>query len=221
VKDGQAFPHDLTKFSLRGHREDGRGGHITCAQCHPTDLSRFDEASCDQCHAALNASFMRQHESRFGKKCLLCHDGRGQEGGSFDHNKVTFKLTGRHVGVACDRCHPVGSLQSAATTPRDCNACHAKDDKHKGAFGAQCDQCHTTAGWPGAKFDHTAFPVTHGREEQLATCKTCHPNDVSTYTCYGCHQHTVANVLAEHQGRKAADLANCIACHKGGQGGGG
>ena len=64
------------------------------------------------------------------------------------------------------------------------------------------------------------FPLTHGREERVATCATCHPNGTTTYTCFGCHEHTPGNVLREHDGRSLASIANCIECHVGGREGG-
>ena len=46
-------------------------------------------------------------------------------------------------------------------------------------------------------------------------CATCHKgNDYSRYTCYGCHEHTLAKVRAEHQEEGIADFANCVECHR-------
>ena len=46
--------------------------------------------------------------------------------------------------------------------PADCNACHKKDDVHKGSLGTKCADCHTENDWKEAKFDHdkTRFPLT-------------------------------------------------------------
>jgi len=214
--DGATFPHDLFGFSLRSHRETEKGAKFTCTACHPKGYATFDQAICADCHAAIDAKFMTQHEAAYGKECLACHDGSG--GGTVDHSKFSFKLTGKHAAVACKGCHSgAGSLQDFQNTPQDCYSCHAKDDKHNGSFGQQCDQCHATAGWADATFDHTVFPVDHGSKEQKATCKTCHPTDPSTYTCYGCHRHTTANVLNQHEGKSLAELADCIKCHPGGR----
>lgn len=218
VADGVTFPHDLTGYSLRGHRRTSSGAAFACADCHPKDLAHFDQATCADCHAGIDASFMARHEASFGKQCLLCHHG-GNRGGDFDHNQLPFKLTGRHAHIACEQCH--SNAASPQNTPQDCFSCHQKDDKHAGKFGRQCGQCHTPDGWGNAKFDHSVFPVDHGSRVQTATCQTCHPNDVSTYTCYGCHAHTPANVQAEHEGRTIAELTDCIRCHAGGRSEGG
>jgi hypothetical protein len=132
---------------------------------------------------------------------------------------LTFKLIGKHVNVPCNDCHTnVGSFQDLRNTPQDCYSCHAKDDNHKGTFGQECGQCHNPTGWANATFDHSIFPVSHGANGQGA-CTTCHPNGVTTYTCFGCHQHTPASVVGGHEGKSLAQLTNCIACHAGGRGG--
>jgi len=224
VLDEATFPHDLTGYSLAKHTRKSNGTRFTCADCHGTDIAHFDQTVCGTCHAQMDSAFMAQHEKAFGKSCLACHNGSGKDGANFDHNKLAFKLTGKHAGLACERCHTgVGaSAKGPQFTPQDCYSCHAKDDKHNGTFGQQCGQCHTPAGWANAKFDHSIFPVNHGsRGGQQASCQTCHPKSLSEYTCYGCHAHTPANIVRRHEGRALADLANCIRCHAGGRGEGG
>jgi hypothetical protein len=217
--DGATFPHDQFGFSLRGHRETEKGAKFTCADCHPKGYTTFDQAICSDCHAAIDAKFMTQHEAAYGKDCLACHDGSG--GANIDHSKFSFKLTGKHAAVACKDCHSAtGSLQDFQNTPQDCYSCHAKDDEHKGAYGRLCGDCHTAAGWADATFDHAVFPLDHGSDERKATCQTCHPTDTKSYTCYGCHEHTTGNVLNQHEGKSLAALADCIKCHPGGRQGG-
>jgi hypothetical protein len=210
------FPHQLTGYSLSDHRRTAKGAPFTCADCHPKGIMTFDQAICADCHGAMDASFMQQHEATFGKDCLPCHNGNG--GAKVDHSKFAFKLTGAHAGLPCNDCHAgAKSLADHQKTPQDCYSCHAKDDHHKGAFGTQCGQCHSTSSWSGATFDHSIFPVNHGGG---GSCPTCHPNGTSTYTCFGCHAHTQANVVSEHEGRSLAQLTDCIKCHAGGSSGG-
>jgi hypothetical protein len=219
VIDAQRFPHDLTGYSLRGHEHKSDLSSFACTDCHPKDLGQFDQAVCADCHAKDDPKFMSEHEASFGKSCLLCHDGSSSDGKNFDHNKLAFKLTGKHSEVPCGSCHSNAvSLKNPNKTPRDCYACHAKDDEHGGSFGQQCDQCHSTSTWKNAKFDHKVFPVNHKSKSPIP-CKTCHPNGTKTYTCYGCHEHTPANTQAEHRKLTPAQLADCIRCHKGGKGG--
>lgn len=220
VVDPETFPHELTRYSLRGHERTAKGTRFVCADCHPRDLAHFDQATCAECHTSIDTGFMTKHEAAFGMECLLCHTGN-RDGADFDHNKLPFKLVGKHAKVKCEQCHfNRGSAQSPQATPQDCFSCHAKDDKHKGAYGQKCEQCHSANGWPDATFDHKVFPLNHGSERQKSTCQTCHPTNVNTYTCYGCHEHTPARVRSDHEGQSLAKLANCIRCHAGGRKGG-
>jgi hypothetical protein len=211
-----SFQHDLTGFTLSGHQDKEKGGRFTCADCHPKGYGAFDQSICVTCHATMNATFMKQHEASVGTDCLPCHDGGNNA--KVDHSKFPFKLTGKHTSVPCSACHPgAKSIQDFQKTPQDCYSCHSKDDKHNGSFGQRCDECHTTAAWTGATFDHTIFPVSHGSDQQKATCQTCHPNGTSTYTCLGCHAHTPASVQSGHEGKSLSQLTDCIKCHPGGR----
>jgi hypothetical protein len=218
--DASSFPHDLTSYSLRGHEMTEQGTKFPCKECHPKSLTQFDQATCDSCHAKANPVFMRKHTAEFGSDCLLCHSGKATFGRNFNHDKLDFKLTGKHKGAACGTCHSGAGAFTPPGTTRDCNACHAKDDPHKASFGTQCDQCHSTATWDDAKFDHKVFPVNHGNKRQPSPCKTCHPTDLKTYTCYGCKTHTPANARREHPKLTPAKLAECVKCHEGGREGG-
>lgn len=135
------FPHELTGYSLAGHQRTTQGAKFTCADCHPKGIAQFDMTACVDCHTTINASFMSQHLTQFGRDCLGCHNGTA------------------------------------------------------------------------TKFDHKIFPLDHGSNEQKATCKTCHPNDFKTYTCFGCHRHTPANIQGGHEGQSLTAIANCIKCH--------
>lgn len=207
------------------------GGH--CEACHtaPWDAQTMTDR-CVACHKDVGTQMQARNgmhgsmvEVRSSRGCGTCHSEhagpRGALTANFDHNSLPFKLTGKHAAVSCDLCHTTArSAQGMQNTPRDCFACHAKDDKHGGTFGQQCGQCHNPSGWANASFDHKIFPINHGNEGGgTNACKTCHPNGPSTYTCYGCHEHTPANVQADHRGQTLASLADCIRCHPGGRGG--
>ena len=44
---------------------------------------------------------------------------------------------------------------------------------------------------------------------------TCHVrNDYSAYTCYGCHEHTPANIRREHVDEGIRQFDNCVECHR-------
>jgi hypothetical protein len=200
-----------------------------CGACHPAPWSsQTMNDLCVACHAdvakeiksgGIHASFMQTTPQCEG--CHPDHNGPNAMLTTVDHNQFPFKLTGAHAKVPCSRCHAgAKSLADFKSAPQDCYSCHAKQDKHNGSFGKDCGNCHSTSSWSGASFDHAIFPVNHGTDQQPSTCKTCHPNGTSTYTCYGCHRHTQQNVMSTHENRNLAALADCIRCHPQGRQGG-
>ena len=210
-----------------------------CGACHTAPWSSQTMADkCMACHKDISAEISGKTGlhgallSTVKPTCGGCHpDHRGANAtlteltGSFSagmHNSFAFKLTGKHATIPCSACHAnAKSLQDFQKTPQDCNSCHGKSDPHKGSFGTQCGSCHNTSGWGGASFNHDIFPVNHGTDKQASTCQTCHPSGTTTYTCFGCHEHTQSNVVGQHEGKSLSQLTNCIQCHKGGSSGGG
>jgi hypothetical protein len=134
------FDHDLTDFPLLGlHRV------VSCAQCHATQAFGGAPTRCVQCHAREDV-----HQGGLGKNCESCHSPNGWALWKFDHAKQTgFALLGAHAKLQCADCHrePPGTQK---TSP-ECIACHRKDDRHLGAYGGQCERCHSTASWKGAR----------------------------------------------------------------------
>ncbi len=65
--------------------------------------------------------------------------------GAFAHSlaETGFALTGKHVKVDCASCHKVPLKETRSSEPRQCIACHKKDDVHRGRR-PNCAQCHTT-----------------------------------------------------------------------------
>ena len=59
------------------------------------------------------------------------------------------QLSGAHGKLACESCHrrPPDEVK----LKQDCLSCHSKDDVHIGQYGRQCDRCHTTVTWKGAR----------------------------------------------------------------------
>lgn len=202
------FDHNALPFRLEGGHAE-----IACRECHidTTTIAQLQNTNtgCIDCHRQDDA-----HRSQFGTDCAACHNTSSWPDATFDHAQTAFPLIGKHVDVACEDCHQNGIFQGA---PSDCVACHVDPDFHRGALGTQCEDCHTATGWQPATFiqQHT-FPIDHG-ESGPSTCRTCHPDSVSAYTCYGCHEHTPADTIAEHEGEVSGDIADCARCHPTGQ----
>jgi hypothetical protein len=207
--DDASFPHEVVGFSLKGHQRTATGTSFTCADCHQGDITKFAPDTCDACHRQMDLGFMTAHTVSFGAACLDCHDGVDRLGRSFDHNALSFKIAGQHVGLACVQCHVnARSFGDFRATSQDCYSCHRRDDPHQGRFGLDCSQCHTPNGWTPAKFDHNlaAFKLEGSHAE--VPCESCHVNQIFKGTptdCYSCHKQVDA-----HNGQFGKD---CSACH--------
>ncbi len=216
---GSTFDHSRTAFPLTGHHTA-----VDCKKCHVNNKFKGTPASCVSCHTE-----PKTHLGKFGTDCKQCHATETWKlasiptagpGAAFDHNLTAFKLTGKHVSVDCKKCHVDNKFKG---TPTTCVSCHAEPKVHAGSkFGTDCQKCHTTNTWTGGTlgdFKHS-FPIGHGRKKNVAAnaCKTCHAraDAYATYTCYGCHEHTPANMARKH--KNVANLDNCVKCHKGGRG---
>lgn len=204
-----SFPHETVGFSLNGHRFTIMSEAFVCSDCHADDISRFDPQACDTCHRQVDLVFMTAHTLSFGSDCLACHDGVDSLVTNFDHNDFTFKLLGRHKGVACVNCHiNARRINDFQTTTQDCHSCHYNDEPHGGRFGADCAACHSVDGWKPAKFDHNLSAFQLVGEHAEAQCEECHADNIYKGTpsdCYSCHRED-----DEHNGQFGTD---CAACH--------
>ncbi len=202
----QDFPHEAFGFSLQAHQQKAGGEVFTCTDCHSQRLQEFDVASCKNCHQQMDVGWMAQHVQAYGDGCLACHDGVDRFGRSFGHPE-RFPLNGKHAAVACEKCHQGAQTLTDFKVSSTCVSCHQQDDPHQGRLGANCETCHTAAGWKPANFDHNlaAFKLT-GKHQQVA-CEGCHQNSVFKGTpmdCFSCHrQHD------PHQGQ----MPQCETCH--------
>jgi hypothetical protein len=181
------FKHDRTKFQLRNAHA---APTVKCVACHKDLVSmRNTPLLCISCHKKND-----KHETQLGEKCETCHNDKAWKGTSFNHGKSRFPLTGNHVLTECKKCHETLRYKDA---PRDCYACHKKDDKHKQIFGVRCESCHNTRAWTTWSFNHDT--QTKYRLESSHT----------KVTCESCHKQVAPS------GKDAAPLSNaCVACHR-------
>ncbi len=195
---GATFDHNLAAFKLTGAHVS-----VACERCHVNGVFKGTPKDCYSCHRQDD-----HHNGQFGTNCASCHNTSSWKGATFDHNNTRFPLTGAHVNLNCSRCHANGFKG----TPTACVACHAEPAFHRGAFGTNCASCHNTSAWRPASFNgpHT-FPLKHGGAK--ASCSTCHPNSLTAYTCYGCHEHDPAKIRKKHLEKGIPNFENCIQCH--------
>jgi hypothetical protein len=175
------FDHSLSKFKLTG-----KHANVTCQGCHVNGVYQGTPTNCYACHASSD-----KHNGSYGTTCDNCHSTSGWLPANFDHSQSTFKLTGKHVNVACQNCHVNGVYKG---TPSACVACHAEPAFHSGTFGTNCDQCHTTSNWDATySGSHPTIDGKNGMNHENATCKDCHTVNLSTATCTECHDNNNPN----------------------------
>ncbi len=129
------FDHDLTIFPLLGEHVQ-----VDCEDCHETPA--FHDASdvCIDCHLDDDV-----HETRLGDDCGACHTPLDWTLWRFDHDSQTdFLLDGAHEGLDCRACHTQPAMDGVIAVSSDCNSCHRSDDIHRGEFGDDCAECHST-----------------------------------------------------------------------------
>lgn len=181
-----------------------------CFGCHTPLLGSTPE-KCIACHKVAeigkqttkglaiagekkNVAF---HQKLIEDDCVACHS---------DHN-----------GVKAFR--PIGQFSHKLLEPaviKECNGCHKNpgDALHQKIEG-NCSSCHILQRWTPATFEHEKYFRfdKHHRTE----CETCHmENDYSSYTCYGCHEHSRSKIREEHVEEGIYDYETCVDCHRSG-----
>jgi hypothetical protein len=193
-----------------------------CSKCHV----RFDRAAqdklCMDCHKEVGQD-MRERTGYHGRlktqQCRSCHtDHKGRaaqivelDKQRFDHTLTDYLLRGKHAKVECAKCHePKKKYWQAAS---DCNACHRKDDVHKGSLGAKCADCHTEVDWKDARFDHDKTRFALKDKHADAKCDACHKKGAdykdTPRTCIGCHRREDDGA----KGHKGLYGERCDSCH--------
>lgn len=204
--DRNKFDHDATNYPLKGgHRRIAS----RCAACHQPGVKYRDAPQeCVACHRKGDV-----HKGKLGEKCAECHSVETWKVPKFDHDKTRFKLEGAHVKTTCRECH---QDQTYRDTPRECIACHKKDDDkngHRGHFGTKCADCHGTRDWKDSLFDHDRdahYPLKGKHFE--AKCIACHKAPLYTEKlpsrCVSCHRKD-----DQERGHRGGLGEKCESCH--------
>ncbi len=222
-----SFNHTTaTKFPLTGAHTT-----VSCSNCHSSGVYAGLSTACVSCHLSrYNATTNPNHVAAgFPSNCSICHTTTAWTPASFNHTTATkFPLTGAHTTVQCVKCHIGGKY---AGTPTDCWSCHqavfnaTTNPNHVAAnFPHDCSLCHTTTQWPGAKFNHTWFPIYSGAHAgKWTSCADCHTNssNYKIFACTNCHQHDKTTTDSHHRqvNNYVYNSANCYACHPQGRAG--
>lgn len=212
---------------------DGKHARLHCEKCHTAELRVSQaadlgpkrskagwtglETSCASCHQDL-------HKGTLKGSCESCHNTTAWSPASgFDHAQTRYPLTGKHIDVACAKCHATAAgaqLELAVAHFRplphaDCVTCHR--DPHAGRMHGTCSSCHVTSSFSaigGRNFSHdrTRFPLL-GKHADVS-CELCHaayPKHIDRpafATCTSCH-------VDYHRGQAmvAGAAVDCAYCH--------
>ncbi|MBL0358118.1 MAG: hypothetical protein IPP72_15180 [Chitinophagaceae bacterium] len=75
-----------------------------------------------------------------------------------------------------------------------------------------CDKCHSTSKWV---LLHLTTVLIFMDKQHNVKCNTCHSNNnLSTYTCYGCHEHSEGEMISGHSEEGIYKISDCASCHK-------
>lgn len=197
-----SFNHDAdTKYALRGKHKTTQ-----CTDCHKGNVYRVKPSQdCYACHKADD-----KHKDSLGRDCGSCHSERSwKEPAKFNHDQTSFPLLGKHVQADCKDCHKSAMFKEA---PKDCYSCHKKEDKHEGALGKSCADCHSERDWKttAGRFNHdlTKFQLRNAHADAKLKCSGCH-KDLKSYRntpidCYSCHKKD-----DKHEGQQGKQCEQC------------
>ncbi len=188
-------------------------------------------------HAEINNDCFACHTPLLGStpaKCIACHKVeeiglKSTKGLSIEDEtkSVTFHQT--LIEDNCIACHsdhkgvqpfrPIGqfaheSLETGLAA--ECESCHQSpgDALHLKIEGS-CSSCHVPEHWIPATFEHAEY--FRFDRDHTTECTTCHVDqDYSSFTCYGCHEHSRSKIREEHVEEGIRDYERCEECHRSG-----
>ncbi|ACB33405.1 conserved hypothetical protein [Leptothrix cholodnii SP-6] len=184
-----SFHQDLIEKDCIACHTDHAGPKLTHRARKPFSHTLLQVASRERCESCHKAPTNNVHRD-LSVGCAQCHETGGWTPATFDHALLAKAVLNR-----CEGCHKAPT-----------------DSLHRQIQG-NCGQCHEQQRWKPATFDHDKLFLLD--DDHNAKCVTCHVNsDYSRYTCYGCHEHTLANVREEHEEEGIRNFSNCVECHR-------
>jgi hypothetical protein len=238
-KPAEKFNHETARYKLTGKHKE-----IACLKCHPNHLRQIsiptgllkkkaeqdsvlqfkalNFTTCLNCHTDI-------HQGKLGANCSNCHTTEGfrsqQTDKGFDHSHTDYPLQGKHLQVACNRCHTSGVMTNPLKYGK-CKDCHT--DAHLNQFadrnnGGACESCHNVVGFIPAVYgieehQQCTYPLT-GSHLAVA-CNLCHTPiqrmdgstianfDLKFKDCADCHKD-----VHKEQVKLWVDKGGCAYCH--------
>jgi hypothetical protein len=227
---------------MQCHTAFGGITNAKCIACHK--LADIGKTSINIKSDSTKMALLLFHQHLSSQQCTSCHtDHKGLKPATsitgFNHLLLSETLSNNCVSChakpadsihkqilpTCNSCHNTNGWKLGVTfnhemiqgtDKNNCVSCHHKPaNEYHQQVNENCSKCHGTGKWLPATFDHSTFFRLDGKHN--AKCNTCHTNNnYSTYTCYGCHEHTENNILAKHNEEGITNIGNCVSCHKSG-----
>ena len=233
------FPHTMLSPGelLQGHQSLNND----CFACH-APFGGLPDRKCASCHVPAEIEkdmTVHFHQKLANISCVSCHadhQGISSIAEDFKHDVLPGNLRQdcqmchqrpeddlhHRVSANCTACHGTedwkGAVfshnQLAAADLNACISCHDKpSDRLHASRTMNCSKCHSTDHWSPATFEHNNYFVLDS--DHNVSCDICHTGNIyDSYTCYGCHEHNRANILAEHREEGISNINDCARCHK-------
>ena len=230
---GFDFDHSKTKYPLVG-----KHAQVACSACHLKGdfKTQIPFANCSDCHKP--DPHKRQFEKREKKgECSECHNLEGWKPSLFgvnEHNGSNYPLKGKHVQVACAKCHlPAGKDTIYNVKYSACADCHQDAHDHQFAaspYNNRCEPCHTVI-----DFHRTTFTIAQHKTTRFVLtgahvavpCADCHkvgatgradkilPFHFEDRACTACHKDPHKGEFKDRMARTRANGTpfGCEACH--------
>jgi hypothetical protein len=220
----------------------------TCTTCHGAGRATGKSAthmptnagqSCDDCHKNFSTwrpSAWNHTQMAVNGQCASCHSGGYPPADGRPANHVPYASIGVMAAANCDACHK-GSFSSWAsgrvhanfTVNASCASCHTGTflnatgkpgtPVHSGV--TNCESCHATSGWAGAKVDHSTFNAATNcvncHNGTSATAKPASHMPTGSTGCFACHNVSPAGWKpTKWTHTQMVVSAQCATCHSGG-----
>ncbi len=159
------------------------------------------------------------HGDDFIVDCGKCHNPNGWDISidtfHFDHDTISFPLSGQHKMLDCKMCHTDYIFSG---TPSNCIDCH--DDIHNMTVGEDCARCHNSASWLVDNIpelhESNGFPLMGAHVGLL--CVDCHQSETQIRfdrlgnDCINCHLENYENTMDPNH-KDVGFSEDCYLCH--------
>ncbi len=213
-----------------------------CISCHKLSEIGIDSAMNADTVVQKNKILFHEHFTK--QECISCHtDHLGINANiilsDFNHDLLGSTLISncsschakpidklhKQLSTSCNSCHNTAGWKSDVIFNHDllqgieknnCTSCHQMPaDNYHASFNDNCNKCHNTLKWIPSTFNHSNYFLLD--KHHNSKCITCHNNNnFSSYTCFGCHEHSQSNIFSEHTEEGISNINDCAACHKSG-----